>query len=383
MSGFGKDEFGVGSWGGEEAPVAELSETVTVSEALAVVYHAVVSSTTITTVQGAGFGQSLFGQDPWGGTPSGILATGESVAVSDTIQVNVGVALSEALTLSEGLAIDQETSPTFRVGVQTETKIQVVFESQMNVNAAYVDVGNYTVTHIGGTNIPVNSVTALDDRHVEIILGASLVAWNFYSLTIDPAVQTLGGESMDPPVDLFQWANTQPPFLAFDISNFSGEVSTGLLGQPAGQVFFSPALEVLAANSIIQIDEVSVCTKAFDTYTFPEIPDPPLLMTYPAPATVMASSLLNGPGGLFATAERMGLPRVNLADYPEDTYTPPVDGPADATLVETIDITRAGFLNDTRWETFPAATASIGAFTLADNLTPIGPGPTTNIPLQP
>ncbi len=97
----------------------------------------------------------------------------------------------------------------------------------------------------------------------------------------------------------------------------------------------------------------------------------------------MASSLLNGDGRLAATAERLGQARIIVHDLREDTLPTAVDGPADATLVETIDITTGGFLNDVRWETFPNATATLGAFTTANNLAPIGPGPTTNINLQP
>lgn len=275
-------------------------------------------------------------------------------------------------------------APSFFATAQSDTKIMVTFVQTMMVDAALTDPSNYTVRHANGTVHTINTVNqvGLEDRHVELLLSTSLSSGNFYSVTIDASVQTSGGQGLYPDADLFRWVKDNT-FTVVELDRFSGEVSTGLLGQPAGQVFVSPALETLAANSILEIDEISVCTRAFDVYQIPSIPDPPVLFTWPPPSTVSTSSNLNGPGVLRASAERLGLARMNLSDFQEDTFTAPVDGPADATLVETIDITTGGFLNDSRWETYPAATASIGVFNTADNLSPIGPGPTTNINLQP
>jgi hypothetical protein len=159
------------------------------------------------------------------------------------------------------------------------------------------------------------------------------------------------------------------------MSRFSGEVSGGLLGQPLGQIYFSPALETAIANSSVEVDEVSLCTRAWDQYTFPELPDPPILYTFSVGETSVIGNVL------WAPAERLGLAQVILHDLRQETMPAAVDGPADATLVETIDITRASFLNDERWKLYDGGGATV--FSTADNLTPIGPGPTTNINLQP
>ena len=328
-------------------------------------------------------------QDPFHGK-SLLLYTSEQLAISYTLTVNAAAVqgfggdplnpLANTATFN-GFPL----AATFIAAAQAERKIQVLYLSPMMIDAEYVDASNYTISHIDGTTVPVATVTAIDSTHGELLLGADLEAGGYYVLTISSDVRTFDNQGLSPDANLFQWAKIQPNPIRIAFEQFSGEVTTGLLGQPAGQVFFSPALETAVANSIIQVDEVSVCTRAFDEYQIPDIPDPPILYTFPPPESggVFTGSLLNSSAGLFATAERLGLARVNLSDLRTDTFQTAVDGPADATLVETIDITRASFLNDVRWETYPAATASIGVFQTADNLTPIGPGPTANINLQP
>lgn len=277
------------------------------------------------------------------------------------------------------------SATSFTARAQSPQKVQLTFSNEMDLNEAFTDPSNYTLIKVDGTSVTVTAVeaTGLENSHASLTLGDSLEPNNTYNVTVSPNVRTIGDDFVSPDTAIFTWTPYAPSPIVLDFERFSGEVSGGLLGQPAGQVFFSPAFEQSAANSILEVDQVSVCTRAYDTYEFPELPDPPILYTFPAPNSPQTSSLLNGTTILFAPAERQGLARVNLTCLPEDAYTPPVDGPADATLVETIDITRAGFLNDVRWETFPADTAEIGVFTTADNLTPIGPGPTSNINLQP
>jgi hypothetical protein len=157
---------------------------------------------------------------------------------------------------------------------------------------------------------------------------------------------------------------------------FTGEVSGGLLGQPAGQVFFSPALENSAANSVIQIDSVQVCTRAYDQYEFPELPDPTPIYTF-GPSSTGATI---GSGVLWAPAWRLGLVEMDLSDAQEDTVATAVSGPCDITLEEPIDITAGGFLNDSRWRIFPGAPDT--DFTIINNLAPVGPGPTINQNLE-
>jgi hypothetical protein len=256
----------------------------------------------------------------------------------------------------------------------------------MTIDSAFVSPVNYMVSTLAGVPLTTLSVSEVPDgthRRAELVLDEELVPGGYYTVTVSQTIQTVDNQSLSPGISLFQWEEHVPSPISIPFSNFSGEVSGGLLGSPDGLVFFSPAYDMAVANSVILIDSIGLCTRAYDIYEIPDIPDPPFLYTFAAPTSAMASSLLGAGVVLWAPAERIGLARVNLSDFQEDALAPPVDGPADAILVETIDITSAGFLNDTRWETFPAVTASLGPFTTAANLVPIGPGPTVNINLQP
>lgn len=276
-------------------------------------------------------------------------------------------------------------APRFLATAQSDRKVVLLFATAMQQDAAFVNPSNYTIRDFNGTAVPVTSVTPegpLPIMRAVLSLGSSLAKGGYYVADVDPSVHTSGGLSIAPRTDIFQWASMEAPIftgpIVIPITDFSGEVTTGLLGQPAGQLFFSPALNVSAANSIIQVDEVSLCTRAYDVYEFPQLIDPSPLFTFGS----------GGPGGvlgaanvLWSSAERQGIARIELTDHPADTLPDPTDGPADATLVEPIDITRAAFLNDSRWVLYPPGLAT--TFITADNLTPIGPGPTTNINLEP
>lgn len=277
-------------------------------------------------------------------------------------------------------------SPTFFAAAQSPTKVMLTFSTSMTEDAELTDASNYEIRDLQGNPVAVSSVTTQGPSpisRVTLTLGASLDAQKYYVAEVDPSVKTSTGLSMSPATDIFQWQPMQNPInvgpLVIPLDNFSGEVSGGLLGQPAGLVFFSPALDVSVTDSTIQVDEVSLCTRAYDVYEFPEPIDPPTLFTFSATGPG-ATAVIGPTTALWSSAERQGLARVNLTDSQEETMPAATDGPADATLVEPIDITRAGFLNDDRWVLYDGVGTS---FITADNLTPIGPGPTTNINLQP
>jgi len=274
-------------------------------------------------------------------------------------------------------------APTFFAAAQSRTKVQLIFSTEMLQNAEFSDPASYQLTTLGGTPVAIASAAIYGPtpvRRLDLTLGADLEPGGHYVLTIlDPAVQTAGGLPIYPTTDLFQWAEAagwvgDSP-LSIAIDEFSGEVSGGLLGQPLGQVFFSPALEASAANSSIQLDEVAVCTRAYDTYTFPELPDPEPLMTY-------GGAILTtiGDNVLWAPAPRLGLATFTISDLREDTLPTVVDGPADATLQETFDQSKVALLNVEDWVLYDGVGTS---FICADNLAPVGPGATTNINLQP
>jgi len=164
------------------------------------------------------------------------------------------------------------------------------------------------------------------------------------------------------------------------LCDFTGLAQGGLLGSAKGQVFFSPALSSAAANSTIQVDTVDTCVRAYDTYVFPTLPDPSLLFTFPKnPGPTTPVSTLGG-AVLWAPPNRLAEASFALEWQNEDTFESATDSRAIATLEEPLDATRISLLNNSYWRLYDGASPS---FITAANLTPIPPGPTTVITLQP
>jgi hypothetical protein len=279
------------------------------------------------------------------------------------------------------------SAPIFFAAAQSRTKIQLVFSEEMEQNFYLTDTSSYLVTDLNMNTVAVASATVFGPtpaQRVTLGLGAPLDPGGYYVVWVtNPNVKTASGLSLNPNYDMLQWGEMQAAVrvapISIDISRFSGEVSGGLLGQPLGQVFFSPALDAAIAASTIQIDSVSCCTRAYDVYTVPSIPDPnPLTIWAPNQSSI---SVIGGSGDvLWATAERLGQARADLSDFREETVAAPTDGPADATLQETFDQSRVSLLNVDTWVLYDGVGTS---FSTADNLTSIPAGSTTNINLQP
>lgn len=275
--------------------------------------------------------------------------------------------------------------PTFFATAQSRTKVQLTFSTAMFQNVEYTDPTSYTVTDMNGATVPIVSATAVGpspNSRLALVLGAELDPLGYYVVNIiSPAVVTVTLLNLDPPYDLFQWKESPRPITAAEIrikiADFTGEVSGGLLGQPLGQIFFSPSLEASAPNSSIQIDDISLCTRAYDVYTPPGLPDPSPLYTF---STGGPSGTL-GQSVLWAGFDRLLGAQINLSDHPEETLGPYTDGPATAILEEPLDQDYISLLNNSFWTLFDG----IGTpFITANNLAPIPPGPTVGpIVLQP
>lgn len=414
------------SWGGQYLYVegdADVFETVSLSEAVAIDFPlAVVGATPLTSYAvrvrfsqpldpgwAPNFDPANYALSP-GLTVNAVLpglSPNAVILVTDEQAPTLYVlTVSNARSLSDPLGPDDTATflgfpiaPSFIAAVQSKTKLAVWFSVPMQVDSEFTDIGNYRVTDLKGNILVVGEVTTSGPspvRRVEITLqdGYEFSPLDYYSVTVEPAVVSTQGASVTPPSRVVQWrehlwaAKGVGP-ISIPIASFSGEVSGGLLGQPAGQIFFSPALEQAIANSTLEVDEVSLCTRAYDVYTIPpQVPDPVPLRTWDGTA---ATHLVGGTnvGVLYAPAERMGEARLDLSDLREETMPQAVDGPADGVLVEPIDILKGGFLNDARWGLAdgvlpdPSGGTYPAAFHTIDNLTPVGAGPTTNISLQP
>jgi hypothetical protein len=402
--GFGGSPWGGGPWGGSfEAggPVVG-SETITLSEALTVTLPLrlkgvaplspfvveVTFSHDLDPGFAANFNPVNYSISPFlnilslvpGPTPNVILLnTAEQGDVLYMLTVATGRSTGTDLLNPPNQSLPFAgffVTPRFQAAAQAARKVQIAFSASMQVNGSFTNPSNYAVRDLNGNVIPVLAVAPAGNAPItraELTLGADLVKGGYYIAQVDAPVQTTGGLSMNPPIDVFRWNVMEAPIttgpLVIPIRNFSGEVSGGLLGQPAGQVFFSPALDVAAPNSVIQVEDVSLCTRAFDVYEFPNPPDPtPFFIHGGGPV-----SLLGAPGVvLWAPAERLGQARVELGDMRADALPIPTDGLTEMTLFEPIDITRGGFLNDARWHLYDGSPTT---FLTYDNLTPSGPGP--------
>ncbi len=266
---------------------------------------------------------------------------------------------------------------TFRAAAQSSRKVRLEFSESMTIDSVVTDPLNYQLRRVDGVPTTISAVeqTGPDTTRLQLTLAQDLTPMGYYNVQIGALVKSEAGHAVSPDRASFRWKRVIPRPIRVAFDSFSGEVTGGLLGSPAGQVFLSPAYGASAANSKIQVDRVSVCTRAYDVYRPPVVPDPQPLFTFPGRPG--SSSLIGALGGvLLASAYRLGQAEMHLADLREDALSAPVDGPAEGLLSETIDITRASFLNDDRWRIFPATGASLGAFRTADNQTLIGPGPT-------
>ena len=343
--GFGGTPWGGGPWGGFSAdgPIL-LSETVTLGEGLTVSLPLlVVAATPINPFMvevtfshdldpffAANFNPANYSISPTltilslipGSGPNSIrLNTAEQAPTNYLLTVVTGRSVaSDLLTPAPQIApfAGFYVTPRFVAAAQSDRKVMLVFSTAMLQNSAFSDPNSYQIRDFQGNIIPILTATPQGNApisRVTLALDADLEKGGYYVAEVDPSIQTTGGLSITPPIDVFRWNAMEAPInvgpIVIPIENFSGEVTTGLLGQPAGQVFFSPALDVSSPNSIIQVEDVSLCTRAFDSYEFPNPPDPtPFYLFGGGPV-----SLLGAPGMvLFAPAERLGQARVEVRD---------------------------------------------------------------------
>lgn len=120
-----------------------------------------------------------------------------------------------------------------------------------------------------------------------------------------------------------------------------------LFGRPDGQVFFSPALVPgVVGTSILQVDSVQTCTKAYDAYTFPNIEDPLPLYTHGGGKVPSLAGSVLGPGTvLFTNFYRLGGAKTNLDVTARETVSRPVDIGATITLTNTTTMVVAPKVN--------------------------------------
>ncbi len=272
----------------------------------------------------------------------------------------------------------------FAVGT-ARRRIRLIFEVEMRNVPDLVDPLNYSVQTVSGALVSIDGVVAEGSAPMAVTLTTSsdLQPGQFYNVTVSSNVRSATGQVIWPDDAVFQYNEVATQIgrspLVIPFSSFSGEVTDDpMLGDPAGLVYFSPALEASAQDSVIQVDEVSVCTRAFDKYVIPQPVDPTVLYTY-------GPGHDEGIGGavLWAPFPRLAEARFEMRDLREETMPLAVDSRCIATFREPWDPAYVSLLNNTHWKLYDGGVTPPAYFICADNLAPIPPGPTVVIVLEP
>ena len=394
---FGKGAYGKSPYGGPLGALRVVSASapnpytviVTFDQPIDVTFAPFLDPTNYT-IPGLGVSAAAFA------SPTSVqLTTSQQIYTLYTVTVGVGrSATNRALDILYRTATftGYGTNPSFFALGLTRRRVRLVFSTTMRANADLLNPASYSLAGVDGSVRTIEEVQLeqqTDVLSLVLVLGPppsggdpDLEDDKWYQVTVSPLVVTTTLLSLVPNTSLFQWVETAPS-LSIDLGQFTGEVQGGLFGNPLGLVFFSPALEVPAANSIIQIDQVDVCTTAYDTYTFPTPIDPFPLYTW-SPTTPLTGL---GQTGVSLWA---AFPRLVDARF-EITFTGPsmvepmpvgIDGPATATFNQQWALAFIALLNNSYWGLGPTPAPASALFICANNLGPIPPGPLTTVVLE-
>ena len=226
-----------------------------------------------------------------------ILATAPQQLIEYTVTVTAGrsythIPLDSRYNTATFIGLPQ--LPTYFPCGTSSTRVRCVFNTEMQVGPA-TTVGNYTVADLNGNPLSIVNVTAEQPGNpISVVLtlaAPGMMTTGWYQTLLSDNIKSALGYNLDPLVHTFQWV-TPIQTTTVDIRDFSGEVQGGPFGNPAGLVYFSPSLNVAASNSIIQVEEVDVCSTAYDTYSFPQPIDPsPFYVWSPtAPQTMLGQA---------------------------------------------------------------------------------------------
>lgn len=176
-------------------------------------------------------------------------------------------------------------------------------------------------------------------------------------------------------LSLRETLDVQPPVQSNELST---DISK-LFGDPDGLVFFSPSLVPGGApNSTIQVEEISACTTAYDSYIFPQPIDPKPMYTHGGSLVPTVNPSLLNSAALFVEFYRMAEAKHTIRDTSRDTLPPPIDIDVSMVLKQMWPPLRVGLLNSPGWTLFDGIASPPFDFVTADNLSPF-PAPTSGV----
>lgn len=396
LGAYGEDSYGGSPYGGAFPPFGLESATALSSTRVRIRYTAMVS---------AGFPPLLqvsnYLISPSIVIHSVVLESAQSVlldvepltAAAYTVTISAargyfGQPLYPQLHSAQFLGVPSE--PTFYAVATGKRRVRAVFSEPMQSNAALVDPAQYGLSGLDGVSVPITSVVpeqTSEVRSTVLQLAEDLVDERHYRLTVQSGIVSIAlSAPVSPDTSMFQWVDN-PLRTQIPVGEFSGEVMGGLYGIHGGLVFFSPALETAAANSVIEVEQVDVCTRAYDEYHLPQPLDPAPLRTHGAGLvlTPTVTTLNSADWVLWAAFPRlvdarfdlsMGTTTVPLEDV---VPTPTDEAGASATLVEIWPPGRVSLLNATEWKlfepdgAFAAIDAAVGGIVTVSGLSGMSP----------
>jgi len=354
---YGGDLFGASPYGGTPDPFGAVSATSLSDFSVEITFNDLLDFTYLPNLETINY--SIPGLT--------VLSVSQYTAASVQLQTTAQTNVTYTCTISQSRGyFDESLNPalstvTFQ-GQQTyatmvpvavsPTKVRLVFSEPMLDDVSLSSPLSYTVTDMFGNSFTVVSATPEQTTNVvsvALVLSTDLVTDGIYQATVSGSVHTVSGIGVSPGTVKFTWVQEMPNPILIPFQEFTGEISDSIFGNPAGLVFFSPALNASAANSVIQVEEVDVCTTAFDTYSFPQPVDPIPLFTYGVGRP--AGSVL-GPGGasLWAPFPRMSPAQFILSNsglHQNDIFHHATDGMALALLKSsTWNLTYVALLNN-------------------------------------
>ena len=342
-------------------PFGEVDPEVTVPSHYAIDHGVVVHSVTIETPASVVLTTDFLGESTYTIMVSDLLSRW-----GDTIDPSIASADFYGYALNTGLQA---------VAVST-TKIRLIFSAIMSADANLLDPLNYRIVAPDGSIIPIVGVQTEGNPaapvSVTLIPNVAILPQLLYDaqiVTMD--IHTAAGGGVYPLTANFRWL-PKPLIVSAKWRDFSGNGALGV-----GSVYFSPSLLANAPGSAIQVSWVSACALAYDEYHFRDEPEH---LAFFIRGSGHASQICGG-DVLFGSIGWMGRTKETIVQSLAETLLPPVSSRAIGVLREPWDPTRVAELNDI---TRPLFDGTVPApFITAANLTPIPPGGTTTIILEP
>ncbi len=256
--------------------------------------------------------------------------------------------------------------PGFFAVATAATRVRAIFSTVMRNDANLSNASNYSIADFNGFPLTVIAATpeqSINPISVVLTLGTPLGETDLYVCTVSSSVRTAAGLMVVPPTSTFQWIASDNQ-CTVPLSLFTGEVADSFFGNPAGLIYFSPALNVDTPNSFIQVEDVDVCTTAYDSYSPPVMIDPPVLFTYgggivptPNPDPYLLNQCV-----LWAPFPRNFEAQITLGftgAANQDFYTPPVDTSCSVIIAQQFALGYVALLNDPAFYMLTTSTTAL------------------------